>query len=292
MLPKYREEKVILRDPILKLAPFFGITPFYNFSRHQLIEKNLCKAYGPLLAVAMAAAVLISFYFSQQKIAYISPMLTGLQSVMIITYLTLFLITAFGSSIWNMELWERMFNLLYRSGYHDESNGRYFLNIPLIFLIFGFVHGFILFAVTLYYLGIIFAGILSPMILLNYSKVTTVCVVYKIIRLLKNKYTFINNTITDVSFCTVIKSGTIKNLQKMTRIYMEADKILEIFNKIFAWPLFLILAGSVENLLISLAIFAERGIKLPENTDLYNEIVIINGFYAFLAVVSLVFVIK
>lgn len=97
--------------------------------------------------------------------------------------------------------------------------------------------------------------------LFQFSKHAVINLVYDIIHLLRNKYSAINCTLIKIRVCAVIERSTIKRIQEAQNVYIEAEKLVNFFNKIFGWPLLLLLAQSVTISLFFLACVTDNSLK-------------------------------
>lgn len=279
----YHREKTIFFKFIIRLANVFGAIPLYNYEKRELIHKKLFKSYSLLLGLLVTTTTAVSYLYRQIDELSLSALLLSFQLLVIMTTLSLFLANVLGSAFWNMEAWESMLNLLCGL----KHNVKYFVNVSLAILIVVHVHGVILYTSILYSMGLIYSALSCHMIILQNSKLLVVCLMYIVAGFTASMYKKINNILNDINVCIVIKSNTVKRLQEVGKIYMQADKIVDLFNKIFGWPLLLVLAESVEVMLITLAIITEHGFKVPETDSVYKGILALNAFYTVMAVVSI-----
>lgn len=286
MLPTHHKGNHVFKNPIFKLAHVFGIVPYYDFKIHKLIHRNLYKLHGSLLVLVMTIVTIIPYHSFQQQDIHATSHLEILQLFVVVTTMLLFLVTVLGSSFWNAKSWEQILDLLSYSDCRVRCSKRYFLSTPFLSLTAG-VPGHVLFGFGLYLIG----GIYSVFSMIFYvTRHVAICLMFTIIGLIRKRYEVINDTLLDIRLSTVIKSSTVKRLQRAEKMYVEAGKMVEYFNKIFGWPLLLLFAESVENVLLSLAILTEHGLRLPEGTTLTNESIILNICFTVVILVSTILV--
>lgn len=283
---KYHMENSIFKGPIIKLANIFGIIPFYDFNQRKLIHKTIFKIYGTLLTCFMTTITIASYQYRHPDLVPLSPHLRSLQVLVIAISLILFLVIVLGASFWNMESWWRLIDLLSYTKYYGKFASCNFLNYPGILIITGTIHGFILFSITAYVIGVIYAALYFYLMVLQYVRLLIVCLMCNVLMLLRNKYKIINNKLTEYQFCTIIKNRTSEKLEEIVRLFLECDKIVQLFNKIFGWPLLFIFAGSAGILLGTLALTTEGIIISPEKGAAYNRVFIVNLFHGLMAMVS------
>lgn len=276
--------KGLKENIIFKLTNIFVVVPFYDFNKRKLTHKTLCKAYGILLTVT-ATITTFSYYFRRNFI-HSSSLLATFQNLMSITSLLLFSVTALGSSFWNMKPWEEMLNLLFHTETHTDCTRRRFLHIPIILLLLRCLHGIVIYSFLLQILGAAYTEHFLHVLILHFSRILTIYIIHVIVSFIKNKYRNVNSILDGISCCIVIKNSTVKKLQGAQRIYLEADKLVQFFNKIFGWPMLLILAESMEIMLLALALFTEQALQLSSKPIVPKEVVLLNTFYTVMLVVS------
>lgn len=284
---KYTPENNIFKNPLIKLANIFGIAPFYDFTTCKLTHQGLFKAYGLLLAVMMTSGTILFYSYSQQEMVSISSFLSGVHFLMVITSLSLFSIVILGSSFWHMESWQQILNLLSEMEYHNRCSRKCFFSIPCIFFITGTIHGIVLFTYILHFMQASFTELFLPIIVLQYAILVVVCLMMDIVGFLKHMYTSINSSLLDINVCAVIKGNATEKLQEAVKVYRRAGKIVDLFNKIFGWPLLLLFAQSVETVLLSLAFLTERNKTIHIDKVVPGEVLVLNTFYAVMGLVSI-----
>lgn len=287
MLLKHHKENNVCRSPIFILANIFGVIPFYDFNKKRLTHIKLFKLYGGLITFLITVIATACYLYGEQDRVSMSWHMKLLQFLVILNSLILFLVTVLGSSFQNMQSWEHLLNLLCHTEFYSRQVRCNFPNLSSILIIMGTIHGLALFLIILYLVGTIYAVIYFHVIILQYARMLIVCLMHDIIKLLRNKYQAIDSKLTHVHFCTVIKNSTLDKLREMRTLYMECNKIVELFNQILGWPLLFTLAGSVEIVLTTLSVITEGGITHPENNAKYNEIMIMKMFYTVMALVSI-----
>ncbi|XP_023311596.1 uncharacterized protein LOC111692101 [Anoplophora glabripennis] len=97
-------------------------------------------------------------------------------------------------------------------------------------------------------------------LILYYDRVISTSLMYNIVDLLRNKYKQINKILVDINRSTVIKKNTFNRIRDVKREYTETVMVVEIWNKIFGWPLLLIFVEILARVLLSLAALTEHGI--------------------------------
>lgn len=281
---KSRRRSDIFRDPIFRLANILGIMPYYDYNKEKVPHKNLFRLYGLLLSGFMMWTSILSCFQLYQGLVSVSPLLVSLEFLVISTFILLFLVSVLGSSFWNLKLWTHMIRLLSYSGIHFNRNWRTFLNIPHIFLFVGCFSTIILFIFMLYFMGIDYA---QHILIFHLSRHIETCLIYNIITLLRRKYKTIHDTLVKLSFCTVIKSSTVKNIQELKKIYLETDKIVITFNRIFGWPLLLHFCQLMASLLLFLGLLTDHSLKVTMEKMISSEVIISNVLYTFMTLVSI-----
>lgn len=287
MSPKITTKDYTLKKPLIKLASIFGITPFYNFEKQKLIRGNLFKLYGLLLATVVTTGTIVSYDYHKNETKMMSALLSCLKHLLVGTVLVLFLVTVLGASFWTMQPWKKMLKLLSNIDNNTRCTIRYFLNVPFMILVFEGTHASIFLIYILINFDVTYAAVSCATMVVQYCKILTVCLTCAIIDFIRSKYKTIDNILTDINCCAVIKNSTLKKIRGIQELYVEADKMVELFNEIFGWPLLLILAVSVEVMLISLALITEHSFKPVVDFVIYRNFLILNSYYVIIAIVSI-----
>lgn len=268
-------------ESIIRVANAFGAAPIYDFKKQKLTHKKVFKLYGTFLSLFIVASVITTCLYNQKVASSLSPLLASIQFLLSITSLGLFLVNVFRSSFWGMESWEKMLNLL-----SQVKCKRRYVSVASMILTVGGIHWVVLVTCIFYFMGMTYTALSIHVMIFQYSKLLLVCLMYIITGFITNLYQNINKIMDDISACTVIESDTLRKTRVIVRIYARADKMVALFNEIFGWPTLLILAESVEVLLVTVAIIIERSVKQPANDLVYTEVLVLNMFYTFMAIVS------
>lgn len=282
MFLKYHEKSYGFINPIIKLGNIFGVIPYYDFKIRSLSHEILSKIYGLLLVVYIITALIAPYSILVSEHTVMTPHLTTLQFFIFVNTILFILTTVLGSSFWNMRSWERLLNIFSLSEYCVEWSREFYLNTSFLFLVGG-APGIVLSGYMLYSMGGLYA---IPILVYYLTKYITTCTICYIVSLIRNRYKTINNTFGDISRCTVIRTSTVKQLQDITRVYIETDKAVELFNILFGWPLLLIFSECMQGMLLSLAIMTEHGFRLPVEIVISEELYILNILCAFVSMVS------
>ncbi|KAJ8921495.1 hypothetical protein NQ315_003113 [Exocentrus adspersus] len=105
-------------------------------------------------------------------------------------------------------------------------------------------------------------------VILDYAKLTSVFFMYDAVNLLRKRYENIDKRLGGINNYKVIRSGTIKELQRIYVVYTDVDEAVHTFNKIFGWPMFLSLVETTEMVLFFLAMWVENAVPLVSDKPL------------------------
>ncbi|KAJ8921512.1 hypothetical protein NQ315_003130 [Exocentrus adspersus] len=228
----------LLKPLTRKLAFIFGSAPYYSFGKRKLLYRKLYKRYGLSLSVLMVVTIITSQWLYQQNVVMLNSLLTCLELLEVTT-----------------------------------TTPPFYSNVSTVFLVFSIVQVMVLLGYLLCCVALRTFLFFIHILILHYASLTTAFFMYDVINLLRKQYADINNSLSDIRSYTVIKSGTVKELQRIHAAYTEVGTAAEVFNKVFGWPLLLMFAEATEMVLTSLDILIERGTVQTLNSTVSIQII-------------------
>lgn len=273
---------------ISKLANIFGVIPIYDYKMQKLTHQKLFKLYGIILTIVLTTESLLSIIFQHQHLVLFNSDLTEfLFSLVEASELIFFVFTTLGTSFWNMKSWEQLLQLTYRLDDVRPPIKKLFLKTQFAIIAMGSITVLVTASFAFIRWGVMRSGYYVPFLSLYYARIISTSLMYNFIALLTNKYRQINITLVDINKRTVINTDTFKRIRNIKRMYIEAVKLVAIWNKIFGWPLLLIITQILTRILLCLASLTERGLEALKGSS-NNEIREVIFSHVAFAVISLV----
>ncbi|KAJ8947255.1 hypothetical protein NQ314_008654 [Rhamnusium bicolor] len=215
------------------------------------------SCYSLLLVCISIPASAVSLCYRLPIFAKVSHMIV-LDVLFEIGGLVTFLVTTLGASFWNMNTWQDLINQLHNLESENNLNTKVLLSHSVLKNSnFMFLIATVYFAV-IYFLETILWGTDSfyytTTIILYYSECIIAKVIFNIVLSIKQKYEGINNILINLNLYNTIDKDWVKIIRKVKKLYLKIYEVVETFNKLFGWPLLLLLAHSIPQLLDCLLI--------------------------------------
>lgn len=293
---KLSRKSISFIEPLAKISAIFGIVPFYNFQTHSLKNIKLFKFYSLLLACLLPVLSInllrlrIGLFIGGSKNFIVLDLL--LESASLIS----FEITVLGSSLWNLENWQKLFQCLHQIEDKDnldvkQKESKEVLINPNFLALVGSVALILLWYSELYYnRQQYFSYTYLALFFFFYVEFLCVNIISNIALCIKHKYEAINNLFSNILLYTNNTEKTVKSLRKIKSLLLATDNIVAIFNKLFGLPILFMPAVAV--LVILNFMVMASGISLKFNGADYPvtvEFILINLGYTVAAGVSDIF---
>lgn len=277
---------------ISRFFSFFGIVPWYNVDKQKLIHTKVFKIYSTSLVILLTSGTLVLLYI---RYSFFGTDLDMLEAILVILLelisLSTLLVTLLGAAFWNMHVWEELHNrytiITSPVELMFKIRNRDFIvrHSRMIFLI-GNIYLLILLCIEFFVVekGIEVAPYYIADFILTYFDFIVSFQIINIVGLIRCKYFHIRKL-----FKRYSKNNEylITRFRNIGRLYADMDEIVEIFNRLFGWPLVFLLFDLLLGILSTLvqstnSTFSWRG----KVYDVGTEVVIVNALYLFQSAVS------
>ncbi|XP_018577836.1 uncharacterized protein LOC108916120, partial [Anoplophora glabripennis] len=277
----YEQAKQNRRFSIQKLSTyfsFFGIVPWYNLQEQRIVHVKLYKYYAILLTISLEFFSLVVLYVR----LILTPKEDVIEQILCVTMqlivMVSFAIIVLGSAFWNMGTWENFLDQIIHiqnfgnfSKPYPTRNGNIIFVLGNLFL-FGLYFGQLLVfdnksAFFLYF---------SCVYLLLYNQLLTVIVIIDGTQSLRFEYQRLNDMVKCLRFGEM---SSVKTLREIKRSLITLGNTVDDFNKLFGWPLLLILFNGVVNILEGLAMGISRNLEWFGKEHAMQKKVMLNVVY-------------
>ncbi|KAJ3648123.1 hypothetical protein Zmor_019955 [Zophobas morio] len=233
---------------IFCIKPFFYylnaflITPWYDFKRDVIVKPNLCKLYATVLISLKLSSLVYLMLDERTSPTYEKLVLAHkiLFSFYFSTTITLTILTIVKSSFWNTDSWITMLttlhhvDLMVRNKEHSSKNFylKLFVKHAALILCFGY---------QIFVWSSLIESSIWEMIFLGgiweaYFEFLSVQLMLVIICSFQNRYAKINELVFILK-----KVRFVQDLKTLARSYRLLGETVDVFNKIFGWPLVFII---------------------------------------------------
>lgn len=274
--------------PIATYFSFLGIVPWYSFKKYRIVHSKIFKFYSVFLAV-VATAMSFSLLFVRAKyILWFAPIVIAVQDVLLeASGLSLFLVTVFGSSFWNMTSWERLFMMIHEienqlAIYSIIRKKRYGMKSFYFLFGLGNIYLLVLFAIDyghvdnnycirLYY---------TSTQIFRYIAYIIAYVIFSTAVIIKYTYEDIN------SLCHSERNVRAKTLEGIKKAYLKMIEVTQTFTKLFGWPILLLYFYSVAQMITCLSLLSKKPMDPHGTSPEYNLTFYLHLTYLFEILVS------
>lgn len=240
MVSVSRQNGTIIPKKFLTFLSILGIVPLYSFNEGRLVHKNIFRCYSLVLVLLLTCSDTGFCYALFLKFHMGLSVKTVLIVLNEVTALIEVASTILGAAFWNMNIWEELYK---RYIYYNNLIKHLFVFKPtnvfvvrhakvILFLELAFFVSFCLVsyflvsdgkATTPYYIASLIVGYF--LFLVNF-------IVAIATGLMKYMYSCINQFFR--GFFT--NDICLRSIQKVRQLYLEMDRMLQIFNRLFGWP--------------------------------------------------------
>lgn len=252
---KQNSSSIAFLEVIVRWSSVFCITPWYNFNKHRLTDKNVFKIYTVCLTVLVTSLFTVLSFVHYEIITNFIPKSAKVIYFFLETNALIFwLVVALGSAFWNMPTWQRIFKISHHLesknclGSSEKKTNSIMVNT--IFIL-GNVYFFLLFACY----NILNSTTDFVHILVSVHKVTYFYMEFLFSNLafnlalsIKYKYKIMSESIINIK-SRVGNGDALSTIQKTRIFFLEIGEIVDDFNKLFGCPMLFVLIHFVLDVL-------------------------------------------
>lgn len=250
MISISRPNSVPFVKKLMKSFSIFGIVPWYNFDEGRAIHKNIFKGYASILSLLLTCLSLVCLrvryhiiYHDVISVQEILEMLNGLVALFTV------LVFVLGAAFWNLDPWKDLLIQCVSTPMDSRSvNHVFMVKYAKVILFAGNVYYISFWFISLFVLKREYRIVPYYFVsfLLDYYSFIISFAIATVAGLIQFKYRCITKSLRD---CSVENVRLDRAVQKMIKLYLKTEKVVQIFNKLFGFPLMLLCSSLVIKIL-------------------------------------------
>lgn len=249
---KLCRDKIEFMETIAKVCSLFGLIPFYNFQKHELVHTKLFKCMSWVLLQLIVMHLLIHGISSNGIHDQCFAILAMVQDASSVTFIS----TTIISTLWYMPKWQAIFSgMCYLEGEIHKNVGNrctiFLKNANFLFLV-GILHIIVTVSITYIYFGSTYYYM--RLIAVSFSIMLS-NIVYNIILSLKDKYEKINILLCTFKCSNIFNLGVAEHFRKIKILLLAMNDVTEDINGLFGYSLLFQLIYGISKILVVLTFF-------------------------------------
>ncbi|KAJ8918010.1 hypothetical protein NQ315_011463 [Exocentrus adspersus] len=262
----------IIPKSITILLSMFGVVPWYSFRSDTLLYVGARKLYCTSLILGVVTLSVTELYLrAQGMFQYTHPTIIVADITLETLGFSLFLTVTLGSSVWKIREWQDFLTKIQQKRFLETDNG---------FITWKFILSFSCMKVL--FLNDIFddtnktVGYFASLFLYRYFYILTAFTIYCFGHYIRNLYKSIKDLFDS-------QAVSIENIKRTKKSYLDAEELVQLFNRLFGWPFLILSAYCMVQMVIFIA-FIVRDSVVWNNLkyEISTKLVAVNVGYIFM----------